>query len=226
MSSRRGGPRRQRRAELDAQAGREVAGVGGALGVGPGAERRDGAEARDRGGIGAGEIIAGAVVIGGLAALAGAFDNDRDDRRYDYRDRDFRGGWDRGGFGNPRTAVDRCVHAAENQARRFGGYRYADVIDIRQPRFQWGQQVRAAVHLYNDGSLPGADEDALVVAAGGPGEVVQVGHHTQANVPLYLVDGNLSNTLYADLPKGTMEGTQGTLPGAEARSRSAVSAPM
>ena len=69
---------------------------------------------RDRGGIGAGEIIAGAVVIGGLAALAGAFDNDRDDRRYDYRDRDFRGGWDRGGFGNPRTAVDRCVRAAEN----------------------------------------------------------------------------------------------------------------
>ncbi|GAA0767425.1 hypothetical protein FHS52_001667 [Erythromicrobium ramosum] len=90
---------------------------------------------RDRGGIDAGEIIAGAVVIGGLAALAGAFDNDRDDRRYDYRDRDrdrdVRGGWDRGGFGNPRTAVDRCVRAAENQARRFGGYRFADVIDIR-----------------------------------------------------------------------------------------------
>ena len=35
-------------------------------------------------------------------------------------------------------------------------------------------------------------------------------------VPLYLVDGNLSNTLYTDLPKGIMEGTQGTLPGAEA----------
>ena len=35
-------------------------------------------------------------------------------------------------------------------------------------------------------------------------------------VPLYLVDGNLSNTLYKDLPKGSMEGTQGTLPGAEA----------
>ncbi|MCU0277945.1 MAG: ABC transporter substrate-binding protein [Candidatus Nanopelagicales bacterium] len=37
-------------------------------------------------------------------------------------------------------------------------------------------------------------------------------------VPLYLVDGNLSNTLYQDLPKGSMEGTQGTLPGAEASS--------
>jgi hypothetical protein len=88
---------------------------------------------RDRDGISAGEIIAGAVVIGGIAALAGAFDGDRD-RRWD--DRRFRGdrGWDRGGWGfpgGPRAAVDRCVRAAENQARRFGGYRYADVIDVR-----------------------------------------------------------------------------------------------
>lgn len=92
---------------------------------------------RNGDGISAGEIIAGAVVIGGIAALAGAFDGDRDDRRYDYRDRDFRGydrGYDRGGYGfggGPRAAVDRCVRAAENQARRFGGYRYADVIDVR-----------------------------------------------------------------------------------------------
>jgi hypothetical protein len=83
---------------------------------------------RDRDGISAGEIIAGAVVIGGIAALAGAFDGDRN--------RGFRGdrGWDRGGWGfpgGPRAAVDRCVRAAENQARRFGGYRFADVIDVR-----------------------------------------------------------------------------------------------
>ena len=106
---------------------------------------------RDRGGIGAGEIIAGAVVIGGLAALAGAFDNDRDDRRYDYRDRDFRGdrgGWDRGGFGNPRTAVDRCVRAAENQARRMGGYRFADVIDIRDiDRTRDGFRVKGRIDV-------------------------------------------------------------------------------
>ena len=84
---------------------------------------------RDRGGIGAGEIIAGAVVIGGIAALAGAFDGDRNDRRYAYRDRDYRSGY--GGNANPRTAVERCVRAAENQARRAGGYRYADVVDVR-----------------------------------------------------------------------------------------------
>lgn len=62
------------------------------------------------------------------------------------------------------------------------------MITLREAKYQWGQDVRAAVDLYNDGSLPGADEDQLVVAAGGPGEIVQVGHHAEANVPLYLVD--------------------------------------
>ena len=36
------------------------------------------------------------------------------------------------------------------------------------------------------------------------------------DVPLYLVDGNMSNTAYVDLPKGAMMGTQGTIPGAQA----------
>lgn len=62
------------------------------------------------------------------------------------------------------------------------------MTDLREPRFQWGQPVVAATDLYNDGSLPGADEDVLLVAAGGPGEVVQVGHHQEANVPVYMVD--------------------------------------
>ena len=82
---------------------------------------------RDRGGIGAGEIIAGAVVIGGIAALAGAFDGDRWDRRDGWDRR----GWNDGFRGGPRGAVERCVRAAENQARRFGGYRFADVTEIR-----------------------------------------------------------------------------------------------
>jgi hypothetical protein len=95
-------------------------------------DRRD----RDRDGISAGEVIAGAVVIGGIAALAGAFDGDRNDRRYNDRDyRDNRNyNYDRNGYGvagGSRNAVERCVRAAENQARRFGGYRYADVVDVR-----------------------------------------------------------------------------------------------
>jgi nitrogen fixation protein NifZ len=60
--------------------------------------------------------------------------------------------------------------------------------DLRAPRYRWGQPVRAATDLYNDGSLPDVPADILLVAAGGPGEIVQVGHHQEANVPVYLVD--------------------------------------
>lgn len=125
---------------------------------------------RDRGGIGAGEIIAGAVVIGGIAALAGAFDNDRDDRRYDYRDRNFRGDrW--GGFGlNPRTAVDRCVRAAENQARRFGGYRYADVIDVRDiDRTRDGFRVRGRIDVGGGWDRRGSDRGNFTCRLDGRG---------------------------------------------------------
>lgn len=60
--------------------------------------------------------------------------------------------------------------------------------DLRLPKYEWGQEVIASVDLYNDGSLPDIPEDMLVVAAGGPGEIVQVGHHAEANVPIYMVD--------------------------------------
>lgn len=61
-------------------------------------------------------------------------------------------------------------------------------MDLRLPRYRPGQSVVAAVDLYNDGSLPDCVEDILVVAAGGPGEIVQVGHHREANLPVYMVD--------------------------------------
>jgi nitrogen fixation protein NifZ len=63
---------------------------------------------------------------------------------------------------------------------------------LREPKYQWGQEVVAAVDLYNDASVPGAPEDVLLIAAGGPGEIVQVGHHTQANLPVYMVDFGLA----------------------------------
>jgi hypothetical protein len=103
------------------------------------------AMARDRDGIDAGDVIAGAVVLGGIAILAGALDNDRGDYRYrdgdryrdDYRygDRDDR--WY--GRGSPRAAVERCINAAERDARRYG-YRFADVTQIRDvddTRYGW-----------------------------------------------------------------------------------------
>lgn len=127
---------------------------------------------RDRDGIGAGEIIAGAIVIGGIAALAGAFDGDRGRDRYDYRD-GYRGDrFDRGGrFGvNPRTAVDRCVRAAENQARRLGGYRYADVIDVRDiDRTRDGFRVKGRIDVGGGYDRRGSDRGNFTCRVDGRG---------------------------------------------------------
>jgi nitrogen fixation protein NifZ len=60
--------------------------------------------------------------------------------------------------------------------------------DLREAKYQWGQEVVAAADLYNDGSLPGVPQDSLLIVAGGPGEIVQVGHHSEANLPVYMVD--------------------------------------
>jgi nitrogen fixation protein NifZ len=62
------------------------------------------------------------------------------------------------------------------------------MMEPRTARYEWGQRVSAAIDLFNDGSFPAADEGALLVPAGGLGEIVQIGHHTEANVPIYLVE--------------------------------------
>jgi len=94
--------------------------------------------ARDRhdrnDGIDVGDVIAGALIIGGIAAVASAASRDRgyryDDDRYRGRNGGYDGGYyDRGG--NPRSAVEQCVYAAERAASRssYGGR--AKVTDIR-----------------------------------------------------------------------------------------------
>lgn len=103
-------------------------------------------------GIGAGEIIAGALIIGGIAAIASAASNDRDrydrgyDRRYDNRyDYDY-------GRQNPRAAVEQCVHAAERTASRYSYGGRADVTDIRrvnQTRHGYTVRGRIAVNQMN-----------------------------------------------------------------------------
>ncbi|WOE76247.1 hypothetical protein [Alterisphingorhabdus coralli] len=102
----------------------------------------------DRGGIGAGEIIAGAVVIGGIAALAGAFD--RNDRANNFHRNNWRGDWRRGnrgfnnGFIGPRRAVNRCVRAAERRASRI--YGPANVTQIRDvDRTRFGYRIRGRI---------------------------------------------------------------------------------
>ncbi|MGH6630130.1 MAG: hypothetical protein ACREB3_10395, partial [Burkholderiales bacterium] len=111
----------------------------------------------DRDGISAGEIIAGALIIGGIAAVASAGSRNRD---YDYRyDRagypDYNGSYGnygdygRNGYdryrGNPRQAVEQCVYAAERQAQRYS-YGNADVTDIRDVRqTRYGYEVRGRI---------------------------------------------------------------------------------
>ena len=62
------------------------------------------------------------------------------------------------------------------------------MMEPRLPIFAWGQRVRAREDLFNDGSHPQAEAGARMVSAGTVGEVVQVGHHTEANLPVYLVE--------------------------------------
>lgn len=123
------------------------------------------ADYRDRDGISAGDVIAGALIIGGIAAIASAANNGRDyraddyrydDYRYDeYRDRDYR--YDRAGYGNgygyrqnPRQAVAQCVSATERYAS--SRYRRADVTDVRDiRRTRNGLEVRGRVAVNTSG---------------------------------------------------------------------------
>lgn len=113
--------------------------------------------ARDRdGGISAGDIIAGAVIIGGIAAIAATSSRDRGyDRNYNdgqrYDPRNNRGGYnDYYGRGNPRAAVQQCVRAAERNAQR-SGYRHAKVTEIRDvDDTRYGWRVKGRIDVQGD----------------------------------------------------------------------------
>jgi hypothetical protein len=104
----------------------------------------------DHDGISAGEIIAGALIIGGIAAIAASSDNDRYDRDYRYRDRydrDYRGYSYRGDYryGSPRRAVEQCIYAAERDAGRYA-YGRARVTDIRDiDRINGGYKIKGRI---------------------------------------------------------------------------------
>ena len=112
--------------------------------------------ARDRhnDGISAGEVIAGAVILGGIAAVASSIGKDRDRYRTDYRyDRGYRDNYYRS-RGNPRSAVQQCVAAATQNAQRYGyrGVRVTEIRDVDDTRRGWRVKGRIAV---NDGSRYG-----------------------------------------------------------------------
>jgi hypothetical protein len=82
----------------------------------PAAAARD---RHDRGGIDVGDVIAGALIIGGIAAVASAASRGNRSNAYDNRS------------GNPRSAVEQCVYAAERNAARYSWRGNAKVTDIR-----------------------------------------------------------------------------------------------
>jgi hypothetical protein len=90
---------------------------------------------RHRDGIDAGDVIAGALIIGGIAAIASAASSNRDRYRGRY-------GYDEGRDGyDDREAVAQCVRAAQQEASRYGGWaRVTDVTGI--DRVSGGYEVR------------------------------------------------------------------------------------
>jgi len=93
-----------------------------------------------RDGIDAGDVIAGALIIGGIAAVAAAASRDRDrygrHERYDRYDRGFAA----------RDAVEQCVYAAEGTADRYSWGGRSKVTDIRNiDRKGDGYRVRGRI---------------------------------------------------------------------------------
>ncbi len=116
----------------------------------------------DRGGISAGEVIAGAVVLGGLAAILSSgkkdkysnsyYDDDYRDRRYS--DRRYRDG--RYGYGDrkrirPRRAVNKCVRAAERKASYYGRADVTQIRDVKRTRYGYKVKGRIVVKDGNRG---------------------------------------------------------------------------
>jgi hypothetical protein len=103
------------------------------------AQRHD----RDRDGISAGEVIAGAVVLGGLGAVLASAGNDRhhdgygrygydDDRYYSRR-------------GGARAAVNRCVNQVEGWAGRYSRSDVTEIRDIDRTRYGYRVQGKLVV---------------------------------------------------------------------------------
>ena len=97
------------------------------------------AQARDNDGIDAGDVIAGVLVLGGIAAVAAAIDgndNDRYDRRHTRRgDYNYRGDYRRGDhrYGQrlrPRQAIRQCRRAARQEASRYGRARVTEITEV------------------------------------------------------------------------------------------------
>jgi hypothetical protein len=111
--------------------------------------------------IDAGDIIAGALILGGIAAVASAVSDDGyrgGGYRDRYRDRDYNRdyGYNDGGYGyynngyGSRQAVDQCVRAAKRAAGGNGWARVTDVTSIS--RIRGGYEVRGRLVVEDRGN--------------------------------------------------------------------------
>lgn len=93
-----------------------------------------------------------------------------------------------------------------------------------------GASLAPAEPVFYDPAASNFDAQLGQIRAGNPDAIVLIGFEESGkliqgliaqgigpqDVPLYLVDGNLSNTIGDGLPAGVLEGTKGSLPGAPA----------
>ncbi len=89
-----------------------------------------------------------------------------------------------------------------------------------------GGTIVGGKELLYDSAAPSFEAEVAQIKAGAPDAVTVIGFEESvkliqemikqgvgpADVQLFLVDGNLSATIFADFPKGTMKGTIGTVP--------------
>jgi len=68
-------------------------------------------------------------------------------------------------------------------------------MEATNPRFEWGQRVRAAANLFNDGTFPEQPANALLVRKGEAGDIVQVGRHEDSGTVVYLVEFALNQVV-------------------------------
>ena len=101
---------------------------------------------RHRDSVSAGEVIAGAVVIGGLAALlsAGKKDHNHGGDNYDYNRTSYNYN-NRGGGG--RAAVNQCINSVERRANANSRSEVTQVRDIQRTRF--GYRVTGNIVVKN-----------------------------------------------------------------------------
>ena len=117
---------------------------------------------RDRDGISAGEVIAGAVILGGLAAVLSAGKNARYQDGYN---RDYNGGYSYNtNSGSSRAAVNQCVNSVENQSGRYGGSNVTQIRSIERTRYGYrvqgildGQNGSRGNDRYNQNDRYGQD---------------------------------------------------------------------